>query len=231
MLGALSVRLSSPGAREGPGVSALADALGPPVLPGEAPLVPAQSAARPEVRRPVSGHLLHEVIPLGRGVQRHHPHPTARAVAAGCAPAEGVASLSPGEEVVPPLPHVVTTTTTSSSAGLGLLREGGGGDLHYSSAASSAGGGGGGGRERGEGSVGPGGCRVEGRSRRGGSGSEGVEPIGRVENVLEESLALGRGHQRQRHEGDRQDPHLEREAESGECDVRADSPSVVVMPL
>ena len=166
VLRALAVRLGPPGACEGPGVAPPADPLRPPVLPGERPLVPTEPAPGPEVGRAVSGDLLHEVVPLGRGVQRDHPHAPAGAVAAGRAPGEGVATLPPGEEVVPALPHVVTGPASSSStAGPSLLGQSWGWDLHNTSVASTAASTGGGGRvgggEGGEGSVRPGGGRVE----------------------------------------------------------------------
>ena len=159
MLRSLAVRLSSSGSCEGPGVTTLTDALTPPVLPGERPLVPTESAPSPEVGRAVSSDLLHEVISLSPGVQGDHPHPTAGAVAAGGAPGEGVASLPPGEEIVPALPDVVTTGP-SSTAGLRRLGQGRGRDLHDASTAPPAGRRGGRG-EGGERSVRSGGGGVE----------------------------------------------------------------------
>ena len=141
-------------------MAALADPLAPPVLPGQRPLVPTESPPGPEVRGPVSSDLLHEVVPLSRGVQGDHPHAPARAVAAGRAPGEGVPSLSPGEEIIPPLPHVVPSGPPT--AGPGLLGQGGGGDLHDASVVASVRGGRrGGGGEGGERSVGSGGSGVE----------------------------------------------------------------------
>ena len=86
VLGAPAIRLRAPGASEGPGVSSLADALAPSVLPAQVPLVAADPAAGPEVGGAISRDLLHEVISLGGVIQRHHPHPAAGAVAAGSAP-------------------------------------------------------------------------------------------------------------------------------------------------
>ena len=216
VLRALAVRLGPPGACEGPGMAAPADPLRPPVLPGQRPLVPTEPPPGPEVGGAVSGDLLHEVVPLGRGVQRDHPHAAAGAVAAGRAPGEGAPSLPPGEEIVPALPHVVTgPAPTSATAGPSLLGQSRGRDLHDASVASTAASAGGGGRvgggEGGEGSVRPGGCRVEGGGgRSGGSRSEGVETHGRVEEVLEE-LGLSGGQQRQADQGDGEESHLNRE--------------------
>ena len=93
VLGASAIRLRASGASEGPGVSALADALGPPVLPAQVAFVSTDPAAGPEVGGAISGHLLHEVIPLGRVIQRHHPHAAPGAVATGSSPGQVVHSL------------------------------------------------------------------------------------------------------------------------------------------
>ena len=74
-------------------MSALADALGPPVLPAQVALVAADPAAGPEVGGAISRHLLHEVIPLGGVIQRHHPHAASGAVAASSSPRQVVDSL------------------------------------------------------------------------------------------------------------------------------------------
>ena len=88
-----AIRLGASGASEGPGVSALANPLGPPVLPAQVALVSTDSAASPEVGGAISGHLLHEVISLGGVIQRHHPHAASGAVAAGSSPGQVVNSL------------------------------------------------------------------------------------------------------------------------------------------
>ena len=58
VLGALAVGLRAAGPGEGPGVAAAADGLAAPVLPAQAPLVAAQTPARPEVGGAVSRDLV-----------------------------------------------------------------------------------------------------------------------------------------------------------------------------
>ena len=104
VLGSPAVGLGAPGAGEGPGVAALADALAPPVLPAQGALVAADPAAGPEVGGAVGGDLLHEVIPLGGVIQGDHPHAATGAVAAGRSPRQVVDSL-PEVKPLSPTPH------------------------------------------------------------------------------------------------------------------------------
>ena len=88
-----AVGLGASGASVGPGETALADALGTPVLPAQVALVAADPAAGPEVGGVVSGDLLHEVIPLSGVIQGDHPHSAPGAVAASSSPRQVVDSL------------------------------------------------------------------------------------------------------------------------------------------
>jgi len=121
VLAAVAVGLGAPRPGERPGVLASTDALPPPVLPAEVPLVRGDAAAGPEVRRVVGLHLLQEVLDLGGVVHGDHPHPTAGAVLTGLSPREGVTSLPPAEQVVPPLPLVVATPSRALGGGRGRL--------------------------------------------------------------------------------------------------------------
>jgi len=124
VLATVTVGLGAPRPGERPGVLSSTDALLPSVLPAEVPLVRGDAAAGPEVRRVVGLHLPQEVLDLGGGVHGDHPHPTAGAVLTGLSPREGIPSLPPAEQVVPPLPLVVPTPSGALGGGRGRLDSG-----------------------------------------------------------------------------------------------------------
>jgi len=105
-----SVWLGTSASSETPWVLSLPDPLGPAVLPGESPLVRADPAPGPEVGRPISSHLAHEVFRLVPRVKRDYPHPSLGTVGPGCRVAEAVPAFSPGEQVVASSPLVVAST-------------------------------------------------------------------------------------------------------------------------